>query len=275
MRTHKMSEIAAKMRESVNEIDLEPEIEPEQEKAPELTSAEIEAKDMGWSPDGKDRDGNSLSADEFLARKPLFNKITNQSKEISEIREMLHDLKADNRKITEAGIKEKEVLLEQLKEAKEEHLTNLDVDEVRKIDKQIESVQEEIKSVPEQAQSPYFDDFKKDNEWASDEDSPLSIVAEGIARRYIAKNPSASDKEMYQHIHETVRKDFPEKFQEKSRSNKVASSKTRSTNTYAKKQAVTLSDLSADDQKVVTVMADRTGKTVDEYLKNDTLDDWR
>ncbi len=269
-----MSEIAAKMRESVNE-ELEPETQPELEKEVELTENEVQAKDMGWRPEGKDRDDNSLSADEFLARKPLFNKINNQSKELSEIRELLHDLKADNRKITEAGIKEKETLLAQLKDAKEEHLTNLDVDEVRKIDKQIESVQEEIKSTPEKVVSPHFESFKKDNAWAEDEDSPLSMAAEGMARRYLKSHQGASDKEMYQHIHDQVRKDFPEKFQEKPRVDKVASSKSRSTNSYAKKQAVTLSDLSAEDQKVVSVMAERTGKTVDEYLKNDTLDDWR
>jgi len=274
-----MSEIREKMLEAVDaEMNKTPEPSEVEVEEIEPTEKELEAKEFGWNPDGQDRDGNKLSADEFLARKPLFNKIRNQSEELSEIKTLLHELKSDNRKITEEGIKEKESLLSQLKEAKESHLDNLDVDKVREIDKQIDSVREEIasKSQPEeQAESPYFKDFVKDNDWASNDNSPLSIASEGIARRYIQTNPNASDKEMYQHIHDQVRKDFPEKFQEKPRSSKVASAKSRATTEYGKKQALTLSDLSPEDQKVVSVMAERTGKTTDEYLKNDTLDDWR
>jgi hypothetical protein len=283
-----MNDIANKMRETVDaEMNTEeaPEENIENTEVNENTEvaepSEIEsiAADSGWSPDKKDKDGNSLTAEEYMARKPLFNKIRNQGDQLTEIRDTLRELKADNLKIAKEGAKEKEALLAQLEEAREESLTNLDVDDVRKIDKQIKEVSKEIADIPAQPDvSPYFEDFTKDNEWAKDENHPLTLAAEGIARRYVKENgENIDDKAMYKHIHDQVRKDFPEKFDVKPRqANKVASAKNRSTTNYDSKKGMTLSDITDEETRgIVKNMARQTGKTPEEYLKNYTPDDFK
>jgi len=283
-----MNDIAAKMRESVSEEmnqdeqapDIEQTNEPEQQ-APEPTEIELMAADSGWKPDKQDRDGNTLTAEEFMARKPLFNKIRNQGQELDDLKQATKTLKADMLKISKESQKENERLLEQLKAKKEKHLDNLEVDEVRNTDKQIESVKADMaeSSQPEESQdSPAYPAFLKDNEWASDDNHPLSIAAEGIAMRYgkAHKGEKIDDEKMYKHIHDQVRKDFPEKFETKRTTNKVAYAKNRSTSTNSTKKGMTLNDVPDDGtRRIVENMARQAGKTVPEYLKNYTPDDFK
>ena len=129
----------------------------------------------------------------------------------------------------------------------------MDVDSVRKIDKQIETVQTDMASTeaPEQVESPHYQGFLKDNEWASDDDNPLSIAAEGIAIRYAKKHAgNIDDEKMYKHIHDQVRKDFPEKFETKRPATKVASAKKRSTTNH-KKQGMSINDVADSDVRRV------------------------
>ena len=276
-----MNDIAAKIREAakeepeveVNEIEVE-EITIE----PERTQEELDAIEIGWNPEGKDKDGNTLTAAEFLARKPLFNKIKNMHGKMDEMERLINELRQDNKKIAQASIKEKQELLEELRVAREKALDNLDVDEVRNLDKRIENAKEEIKEEPIEPEkpkvSPYYEDFLKENEWAKDETSSMYLAAEGLARKYLMTHEivNGNDKPMFDYIHEQMRKDFPEKFKEQTkRTSKVASSTTRQATNYSSKKTVTLADLPEDEREVVKTMMRATGKTEEEYLKNYTL----
>jgi len=120
-----------------NDQDTELEAADEQDysQESEYTETELEAMDLGWKPEGKDKDGNTLSADEFLARRPLFNKIKNMHEKMDEMDSLIRELREDNKKIAQASIKEKQELLQELKEAREKALDDLDADEVRNLDK--------------------------------------------------------------------------------------------------------------------------------------------
>jgi hypothetical protein len=194
-----MNDIATKMREDVeaamNEeaetevAEVETEEVAEAKAEPEYSQTELEAMDIGWQPDKTDKDGNTLSAEEFIARKPLFNKIRNQSEQLAEVQKTLKELKADSIKMAKESIKEKEQLLTQLREAKESALDNLETDEVRKLDKQIDSVKDEIAETkpepePEYKISPYYAGFIEENEWAKDEGSVMYLAGEALGRKY-------------------------------------------------------------------------------------------
>lgn len=265
---------AEEASKEVLEIDEEI-VEEDISDVEEFSETQLEAMDLGWNPEGKDRDGNSLSAEEFLARKPLFNKIRNQGDELAQMKQMLEELRNDNRKIAEASIKEKDRLLEQLKEAREAALEDLDVDTVKQLDKKIEDTQELIKESKvekgtETKVSPYYNDFLKENEWAKDESSSLYMAALGLGQRYMMTHEivDGNDKPMFDYIHKKIREDFPERFKEKPKVQRVASSKNRATGNYSKKKQVTLSDLPEEERRIVKVMMDATGKTEEEYLKN-------
>lgn len=283
-----MNDIAMKMRESVKAamdeevIDTPPEDNPPE---PEYSATEKEALEIGWNPEGTDKDGNTLSAEEFLARKPLFNKIKNQSEQLAEIQRALKEVKEDALRQAKASMQEKEQLLQELKEARESALDNLETDEVRKLDKQIDSVREEIADSKTEVKetkeivSPYYADFESKNEWAKDKDSALYAAGLGMAQRWIAKNgqpKDGNDKPMYDYIHEEIRKQFPEKFKTPEKpGTKVASSKTR-TSSYSKDKSITLADVPDDGtREIIKNMARQSGKTVEEYLKNYTIDDFK
>jgi len=266
-----------------NDQDTELEAADEQDysQGPEYTETELEAMDLGWKPEGKDKDGNTLSADEFLSRRPLFNKIKNQREELDEIKRLVAELREDNKKIAQASIKEKQELLQELKEAREKALDDLDADEVRNLDKRIENVQEEITTKPDEKDdkteyvSPHWNGFLEKNEWAGDPNSALYHAGMGMARRYLLDHPEhaepGKDGPMYDYVHKKIREEFPEKFKDAPKQgsgNKVSSSNKRATGSYSKKKQVTLADLPEEEREVVRVMMRATGKTEAEYLKN-------
>jgi len=184
---------------------------------------------------------------------------------------LVRELREDNKKIAKAGIEEKRQLLEKLKEQREKALDDLDTDEVRKLDKRIENVNEEIKPRETPRVSPHYNGFLKENKWAENVGSAMYLAAEGMARQYLATHEitDGNDRPMYDYIHKRIREEFPEKFKEDTkRPGKVTSTQNRATSSYRGKKKVTLADLPEEEREVVKVMMRATGKTEEEYLKN-------
>jgi len=265
-----MSEVKTddQMKEEIrNQVEQEPEQQAGEEK-----TIEEQAAELGWHPEGKNKFGETVSAERYIQEKPLYDTIGKLKSTLGKLDEKVDDLIADNRKIAEYSMKEKETLLEQLKVAKENALTNFEADEVRNIDKKIDSVKEEIAVAAKQEYvSPHYASFLEDNEWAANDDDIRTIAAEGIGRRFIALNPNAGDKAMYNHIQEEIKKQFPEKFEEKKPSQKVASTTKRVPTNNSKTKKVTLADLDPEEARLVRNMMAATGKTEEEYMKNYVL----
>ena len=268
-----MSELAEKMREAKEaEGNLEQgeEKKGEENNEPQYSEYELEAMDAGWKPDKQDKDGNSLDAKEFMGRKPLFNKIHNMRDELDNVKNQLSTLSGDSKKMAQNFINEKETLVKQLKEQREEALTNLDADEVRKLDKKIEDVgtveaQEATYSKTDWSRE--YIQFVKDNAWY-DKNPALKSVADIIGEEFTKNNPTLSPKEIYDHVSGEIKKEFPDRFESKPNSQSKVSSSSRRTSASAGKKQVSLSDLSQEEQQIVQVMAKAVGKTTDEYLKN-------
>lgn len=264
--------------ETETETEVEVEVETEIEE-PEFTEKELEAKDLGWNPEGQDRDGNTLSAEEFLARKPLFNKIKNQNQRLEEqngkltaLEKQMEKLAKDNQSIAAAKIKEREAFLEQLKQAKEVALDELKVDEVRHIDNQMEKVREELSKpaeepAKEQYVSPDYNDFVAENEWAKDETSAMYDSAERIAIRYKQVHPEATDKELYGHIHKEIRDAYPHKFETKPVRRQGVGNNNQRQPIKPVVTKKTLSDLPEDQRAIAQEVMESTGQTIDEYLE--------
>jgi len=269
------------------EGDVEKPIEAEIEEEVQFTEKELEAKEHGWNPEGKDRDGNTLSAEEYLARKPLFNKIhnlqdklDNQNTEFNQLKGQVDKLAEQNKQIAQAKIKEREELLDQLKTAKESALTNLDVDQVRAIDDKMETVREELaqttnstdtaetpsSTATSQEVSPDWEDFVKDNEWAKDTTSAMYAQSEIMAQQYFKEHGKVSDKEVYEHIATQMRDLYPHKFQkEQPRTTRVGNNNQR----QPIKPAVTkktLNDIPEDQRAIAQEVMEATGQTIDDYL---------
>lgn len=240
---------------------------------------EVRASEAGWHKGGKDKDGNELSADEFLARKPLFNKIhglqDKYDRDITELKEMVRSLQDDNKKITVSAMQKQQELMSELKVAKEQALNDLDVDKVKQIDSQIDQVRDNISqgqathkvASKDEWNKSYFN-FLKDNAWY-DTNPGLAKAGDIIAREIMQKNPETAPDKLYSSVAEEIRKQFPDRFVEKQteKVNKVSSSNSRGTQKAANKQ-VRLADLPEEERRIVKNMMEMTGKTEEEYLKN-------
>jgi len=272
----------------VEEAVEETEVVDEVIEDPEPTEKEQEAMDLGWRPDGKDRDGNTLSADEYLARKPLFNKIHNlneklddQSRTQDRLQKQIETLSEHNKKIAEAKIKEREAFLDQLKDAKEQALTDLNVAQVREIDTQIDQVREEISTQPvfegneaTPEVSPAAKKFVEENDWY-EKDLGLATVADDIGKRLVQEKIKEGIKpediiqyetEILTKAADEVKALYPHKFEKKPRQTKVGSNRNRQpiTPTETKK---TLNDLPEDQRAIAREVMESTGQTEDQYLE--------
>lgn len=241
---------------------------------PEYSAEEQEALDSGWNPEGQDKDGKTLNAQEYMARKPLFNKIHNLRTEQTDMKTQLDTLRGDMMKMTQSFMKEKAGLLEQLKEQRNDALDNMENDKVKELDKQIERVgaaeqPQATQSSQAEWKSAYIS-FLKKNAWY-DQQPGLKSAADLIGQEFASNNPTARPNDVYNHVSNEIKKEFPDRFDSKpdgqQKSSKVSTSNRRSSQSV-KKQAVKLSDLDPDTQKIVEVMAKGVGKTTDEYLKN-------
>ncbi|MDH5426189.1 MAG: hypothetical protein OEY29_14465 [Gammaproteobacteria bacterium] len=240
----------------------------EEEETPEFASVEEQAAAMGWREDGKNKFGQTVSAEQFIQEKPLYDTIGKLKSTLSRLDTQVLELQSDNKKIVTASLKEKENLLAQLAEAKEKALNDFEPDEVRKIDKQMETVREDIASTPKVNISPYYKAFLEENSWDEDPDDPRTMAALTIAGRFNQANPNASDKDLYDHVHKTIREKFPEKFEEKKPQQKVTAANKRSTTSSVKNKKITLADLDPEEARIVRNMMEMTGKTEEEYMKN-------
>jgi len=242
------------------------EVEVEVEAEPEYSPYELEAMDAGWKPEGKDKDGNSLSAQEYMARKPLFNKIHNLNDRIGELENMVKSVQGDSKKMAQAFIKEKADLQTQLKAQREQALTDLDTDKVRELDKQIEQVNEvtQAQAYSESDWNKGYMSFLKENAWY-DQYAGMAKAADIIGKDYMRGNPQASPDDLYSHVATEIKKEFPDRFEEKKTHSKVTSSNKRPANGNQKTK-VKLSDFDEETQKVYKVMANAVGKTIEEYL---------
>jgi regulator of replication initiation timing len=266
------------------EGDIEKPIEKKDEEEVQFTEKELEAKDHGWNPEGKDRDGNTLSADEYLARKPLFNKIHNLQDKLSASDERYKGLEGQvgqlveqNKQIAADKIKERETLMDQLAAAKENALTNLDVDQVRAIDDKMDTVRKELKETPETKApvtneiTPAYQEFIDENEWAKDESSALYSEVTRIAENFVQSNVKAGNKiteaEVYAHAAKQVKELYPHKFEDNTapRTPKIGNNNQRQPikPVVTKK---TINDIPEEQRAIAKEVMESTGQTIDEYL---------
>lgn len=170
---------------------------------------EAEAREKGWKPETEydGPKGGFVSAEEFLKREPLFDRIKAQSKELKGLKKTLDAMASQFQTQVKAQV---ELRLRELKAAKIEAIKEQDVELVEQIDAEIEqhkkAVQPAVAEVPDEVA-----EWVEKNPWFST-DAELNAFAVAHNRAYIAKHPG----EVAESLKATaaaVRKAFPEKFE--------------------------------------------------------------
>lgn len=240
---------------------------PQDNTPPELTPIEQKALEMGWRPkdqfEGEEDD--FIDAKEFVRRKPLFDKIETQSKEIKNVRKAIDALKQHYTVREEAAVN---AALKQLKEARQEAITNADGEAFDKIDSEIKSVEKEqerlkqLDSVPVDTPTvhPEFAAWSNRNQWYTSvgymrkwaDDYGTTLSAQGL-----------SPSEVLKKVEDGVKKEFPQKFTNPNKSNAPSVESGSQKAAGSKKDDFELSD---QERRIMNTLVSTKVLTKEEYI---------
>ena len=184
----------------------------------QLTDVEQRAMEMGWRPksefDGDEVD--FVDAREFISRKPLYDKISQQSKQIKNVSKALDALKEH---YTKVQVTEYERALKDLKTQRKEALVQGDADAFERAEDGIRQAEEQFNEIREAAQNirvdtepvlnPVFINWKNRNPWYENT-SYMREFADEEGRRLHSQGLDPT--EVLKRVEQAVRKEFPTKF---------------------------------------------------------------
>lgn len=196
-------------------LDQEGQVEQTEQNAPEFTEIEQRALEQGWRPrtewDGAEDD--FIEAKEFVRRKPLFDKIEHQSKEIKNVQKTLNQFKQHYANVEKAAY---DRAIKELKGKQKAALENGDIDTFQSLQDEIEDTRDqarELATAQEQPQTqevhPEFQSWVNRNPWYASEDH-MKVYADKVGTRLHATGMHPAD--VLREVEKAVRKEFPTKF---------------------------------------------------------------
>lgn len=186
------------------------------DKAPTYTALEQKALDMGWRPlseyDGDEAD--FIDAKEFVGRKPLYDKLAAQSKELKNVKHAVTALQTHYNKVQETEYNRALSALKQerknaLSEGNGDRFDHLD-EEIKIVEKQFEMAKRE-KAAAQQAEKqvhPEFANWQERNPWYGST-RYMREFADDVGKRLAGTMAPA---EVLKKVEAAVRDEFPHKF---------------------------------------------------------------
>lgn len=183
---------------------------------PEYSEIELKALEMGWKPkeefSGDETD--FIDAKEFVNRKPLFDRIEHQSRQLKAVQRALDALKGHYTKVQETEFNR---ALSVLKAERKEALKDGDADKFDTLDDQIKQVEGQLELVKEAAatpsanpeEHPEFVSWVSKNSWYNTT-GYMRAFADDVGSRLARQGMSPSD--VLREVEKAVRKEFPQKF---------------------------------------------------------------
>ncbi len=182
------------------------------DKKPEGIDYDALARAEGWRPKeelGPDFDaGKYVSAEEFIKRKPLFDTLKDQKKEIRELKKTIESVVSFSEKNAQLAAKR---AIAELKSERKEAIKLGDVEKVESLDKSIEEQSNVAESTakPKDAVAPEIIKWTESNEWFN-KDMELQDFAVAYCASYTKAHPGdGMDKALEQTARATKRA-FPE-----------------------------------------------------------------
>jgi len=249
------------MENEEQQVEQEEEIQPS-----EVNHAEEEAMAMGWQPeedfkaDPKNEGKKWRSAEEFLDRKPLFDKIDDLSRRLKNNEKALQSLSAQSLRAEKIGY---DKALQDLKVAKKEALEEGNADRVIEIDEKIVDLKQARQNEPAvPAQAPQeFLDWVDRNDWYRT-NPKLKAAADGIGIEYIKQGlPPA---EVLKRVEQDMRDFMPVKPRPKAPQSPESGA--RKTNGSGSGPESVKSKMTGEELRIMKTIVN-TGLKEDEYLK--------
>ena len=237
----------------------------------EPSAVEKRALEMGWRPkdsfDGEEDD--FIDAQEFVRRKPLFEKIDNVGKELKETRKALKALQVHHQLVKET---EYQNALAALKTEKKAALEAGDADRLIEIDDKIadEKANQLISKRQEQQQvntpHPNFVQWVGKNPWYK-ENAELRSVADQVGTAYAGNNPDKDPDEVLKYVESRIKKLYPETFSNPNKTRPSAVEGSTSTSGSRKpKDDINDYPLTDDERKVMMTFVRQGVMTKEQYI---------
>jgi len=220
------AEPETKAEEVVEIATSEPEIS---DKKPELSDIEKTAMEQGWKPKDQFNGEDWVPADEFVRRGPLLKRISEQSKDLKELKAALEHFKEifHKKETSTYTTRMDELLAERLKAVElsdVEAFKKIDI-EIMKLNQQrgeLENVKQAPKIQEAPKQDPAFVEFaaKHEANWFnnnSPENIAMRAFANAIAQDLDRKHPTLAPAEGLKIVEQRVREQFPHRFNETNR----------------------------------------------------------
>lgn len=263
-------EIQNEVDEVQDETDVTDEVEDESDE-PQYSDIELEAIKAGWNPEGV-QGKRSLTAEEYLDRAPLYDRMHSQDKKIKKLMEaneaLVKQFDGITERVRENTLKElKAKRLEAIREGDEETVQQYDdqIDEIRK--EQIES-----KPVETQEQVGYSDeeqaelnDYEVNSEWGKDPD--MQKIAYTFASEFMQEQSEVTGKlpdpkDVISYLEQKMEKLLPKKSAPKPRQAVEKSSR----KPVQTKKGFGMKDLKSDADRRAAQVIIETGVPADQYF---------
>lgn len=250
---------------------MDEDIQQEQVEQKELSPIEEQAMRMGWRPK-EEFSGNEddfIDAKEFVRRKPLFDKIEHQGKQIKAVTRALDEFKQHYTKVEQVAV---EKAIQQLKHARKEALSEGDGDRFELIDDQIKNAEHQLRQIEVTKNTPVVDNsephpdfvaFKNRNGWYT-QDAELTQFADklGLGLSSTGMEPT----EVLQEIEKQVRTRYPDKFRNKNKEAAPDTENSRNQGKPSKKEDDSF--MSETDKKVMNDLVRQGVLTREEYIRD-------
>lgn len=257
--------------------ELKQETPPEQKEEKQVekkepSRLEQEALSMGWKPleefDGEEDD--FIDAKEFVRRKPLFDRLEQQGKQLKNLTKTLDQFKGHYSKMKEVEFQR---ALAQLKEARKQAITDGDGDRYEAIDDRMKEVEKEAERVlndfkDQEAEAPDPKEFQAwtgKNTWYQ-KDEAMTVYADSVGRKF-AEQVQLGQMTPLQVLHkveQAVRAEFPHKFKNPNKENapNVGEGK------QSVKSTVKDMELTEQERKIMDNLVRSKVMTKEEYLSD-------
>lgn len=169
---------------------------------------EAEAREKGWKPEEeyKGAKGGFVSAEEFLKREPLFERIKDQSKELKSVKRSLDAMTSQFKTQVDAQVA---LQVKHLKAQKTEAIKAGNVAQVEEIETAI--TQAEQTTAPAVGEPDEVVEWIGNNQWF-EENEEMKLFAMAHNKTYVEKHKNASISDSLTATEKAVKKAFPEEF---------------------------------------------------------------
>lgn len=188
---------------------------------PEPNPVEVQAMELGWRPeeefkaDPKNEGKKWRSAEEFMDRKSLFDRIETGNHEVKQLKKTVQQLAEHNAKIEKIAY---EKALAKLKEERKAALADNDLVRAEEIRDEMDEVKDKMQTVRPvpvaDEPPPALVEFKQRNTWYQ-RDDVMTNYADGLGNKLLAEGKSPEV--ILKTVEAKVREAFPEKFRNPNR----------------------------------------------------------